>query len=391
MSQESVIKNDGNQYRLKEVTYLGLNAVAWVQVGILGILFGATFYICLWRLWQKTNPFWGEANWSHAVCVPAVGLYYLYAHRRQLLGTPIVTAWSALFLVLFGLLVFVYGIYPGQNDFLKDMGMITTLFGLVALLTGWEMMKVLWFPIVFLTCAIPWPALVYSQVALPLQELAAKVAVTVLKIADVNAFFNGTKIFMEGYKGELRTLNVAEACAGLRSLMTFITIGAAMAFLSNRVLWQKLLITASAVPIAIFCNVMRVSGQGLLDHYWSHEWSQGFAHQFAGMVMLIPAFFLLLLVGWLLDKMFVDVAPKDTNMTEGPLSAEAATKMEAEAAAAGTPLFLPPRRSHLMVRRSKTRYPSQRPRTLPPTSGPEGKPDAADDDESDSAKGEVKP
>jgi exosortase/archaeosortase family protein len=200
-------------------------------------------------------------------------------------------------------------------------------------------------------------------VALPLQELAAKVAVSVLQMSNVNAFFNGTKIFIEGFNGELRTLNVAEACAGLRSLMTFVTIGGAMAFLSSRPFWQKCLITVSAVPIAIFCNVMRVSGQGLLDHYWSREWSQGFAHQFAGMVMLIPAFFLLLLVGWLLDRVFVEVVP--SAIEEGPAGAEAAARMEAEAAAAGTPIFVPAPRSHNTIRRSKAR------KRIPPPGIPE--------------------
>jgi exosortase/archaeosortase family protein len=83
-------------------------------------------------------------------------------------------------------------------------------------------------------------------------------------------------------------------------------VGASLAFLSQRVLWEKLIITASAVPIAIFCNVLRVSGQGLLDRYVSHEWSEGFAHQFAGLIMIIPGFFLILLVGWILERLFIE-------------------------------------------------------------------------------------
>ncbi len=152
----------------------------------------------------------------------------------------------------------------------------------------------------------------------------------------------------------------AETSPGLPmagALPTFITIGAAMAFLSGRPLWQKVIVTLSAVPIAIFCNVMRVSGQGLLDHYWSREWSQGFAHQFAGMVMLIPAFFLLLLVGYILDKIFLEVVPVSDD--GGQAVAEAAAKLEAAAAAAGTPLVVPPQRSHATIRRSKKRIDQQ--------------------------------
>jgi exosortase len=143
--------------------------------------------------------------------------------------------------------------------------------------------------------------------AMPLQNIAANVAVFTLQLTGVESTVSGTKIIIgNGITTAQHTLNVAEACAGLRSLLTFISVAAAVAFLSSRPLWQKLFITASAVPIAIACNVMRVSGQGLLDHYWSREMSEGFAHQFVGMVMLVPAFFLILGVCWLLDQIFVE-------------------------------------------------------------------------------------
>ncbi len=102
--------------------------------------------------------------------------------------------------------------------------------------------------------------------------------------------------------------------------MTFISVGAAVAFLSNRPLWQRIIITLSAIPIAIFCNVMRVAGQGVLDHYWSEQISEGFAHQFVGLVMLMPAFFLILLVGWVLDQLFVEEmeAPDPTKPGRSP-------------------------------------------------------------------------
>ncbi len=210
--------------------------------------------------------------------------------------------------LLFGILVFAWGIYPGQNDFVKDMGMIWTIFGVVLLLGGWQVMRIAWFPIIFLVCAIPWPQLVYSRVAGPLQELAAKAAVLTLKMTGVTAAHSGTKIYVDVGAAKMRALDVAEACAGLRSLMTFIAVAGAVGFLSTRALWQKLVITFSAIPIAIFCNVMRVAGMGLLDRYVSQKLSESFAHQFVGLIMLIPAFFMILLVGWILDNVFVETA-----------------------------------------------------------------------------------
>jgi exosortase/archaeosortase family protein len=167
-------------------------------------------------------------------------------------------------------------------------------------------MKIAWFPIVLLACAIPWPALLYSRVAMPLQQLSASVAVGTLRLVGVSdAVRSGTKILMGG-----QALNVAEACAGMKSLMTFITVAAAVAFLSSRVMWQKIVITLSAIPIAIFCNMSRVTVQGLLSHLGYHEWSEDFAHAFVGLVMMVPAFFLILLVAYILDNIFIEEADR---------------------------------------------------------------------------------
>ena len=363
-----VPRDGGNGNALNpDGAYLGLSLETWVKVGVLGPLFIAVYWLVIRWLWDKTNPIWGEANWQHAVAIPLVGLYYLYINRDDLLKQPVeplvmgrFTAWYriwpatamiaigaacwaavklggindssnfiraagtamgafgllvllldwALASLLFGLVMFAYGIWPGQNQFVQGCAMILTLFGVVLLLSGWKVMKYAWFPIAYLICGIPWPPLVYSYIASPLQILAARVAVVTLRFTGVTAYRSGTKINMasSSITTPMRTLNVAEACAGLRSLMTFITVGVAVAFLSSRPLWQKIIITISSIPIAIFCNVMRVAGQGLLDHYVSEQLSQSFAHQFVGIMMLIPAFFMILMVGWILDHLFVEEA-----------------------------------------------------------------------------------
>lgn len=349
--------------------YLGMSLPTLLKTLIISALFIATFRFDLHRLWDKTNPFYGDGNWSHSFFVPLIGLWYLYVNREQLaaapvepllagkftrgrllgalvcailgaalylfgsrlfpqglLKEPIRGAGAGLFglgvlvaaldwgigLLLFGLLVFEYGIWPGRNDWTSDTGVVITLFGVVLLLCGWRVMRIAWFPIVFLMCAVPWPPLFYSKVAMPLQELAARVSVATLNITGVDAVQAGTKIFMPRPGMPDRSLNVAEACAGMRSLMTFISMGGAFAFLSNRPLWQRIIITLSAIPIAIFCNVMRVAGQGLLDHYWSEQISEGFAHQFVGLIMLMPAIFLIPMVGWLLDKIFIEEVEEPT-------------------------------------------------------------------------------
>jgi exosortase len=354
--------------RSNEPVLWGLTASAWVKILIVGALLASLFRFNLARLWSKTNPFTGESNWQHSWWIPFVGLYYLYLNRDQLLsakvkpiffqrptrarlivsaaaivvgmGVYLITrhtivasggfpspftiyannigmggaAWGVLVLglgwglgnVMFGMLVFAAGIYPLRNDWICDYGMVHTLFGVVLTLCGWEVMRIAWFPIAYLVCALPWPGLFYSKLAGPLQTLAAKVTVHTLSFTGIDAFREGTKMFISGSNGGYRPLNVAEACAGLRSLMTFISLAAAVAFLSSRAMWQKVVITLSAIPIAIFCNVLRVTGQAYIDRIAGPQWSENFAHQFVGVVMLIPAFFMILGVAWALDQIFLE-------------------------------------------------------------------------------------
>ncbi|MGN6505956.1 MAG: exosortase/archaeosortase family protein [Tepidisphaeraceae bacterium] len=355
-------------------TLLGVSYLGWGKTLLIAAAFAWLYRFNLVRLWEKTNFINGDPNWSHSMCIPLIGLYYLFLRRDELRATPVEplligrwtrARWVSAALVILaggllaasslvvpqreglwllksivlpagyavmvlgtlallldwglatlfgGLLLSAYGIFPGRNDFAWDTGMIVTLFGIVLTLGGWKIMRLAWFPIVFLLCALPWPGLVYSQIASPMQSLAAKVSVFVLQTLGMDASYGGTKIFIPQFDAHGtrifpdRALNVAEACAGLRSLMTFISVAAAVAFLSARPLWQKLVITFSAIPIAISCNVLRVAGQGLIDHYIGREWSEGFAHQFAGMVMLLPAFFLIMLVCWIVDQIFLDEA-----------------------------------------------------------------------------------
>ncbi|MEM6314835.1 MAG: exosortase/archaeosortase family protein, partial [Planctomycetota bacterium] len=318
-------------HRSKDAGPLGLSVTTWIQIGIIAVLFVAVFHPNLTRLWYKTAPMIGSPNWSHSIAVPIIGLYYLFMRREELLAAPVrpllgldfsssrlvggiatvvvgvglyllgPTAFADMQLGLFnvgniaetagigvvglgvlvllldwglaslvgGLVLSALAIWRIQNDYIWDVAMILTLFGVVLTLTGWSVTRYFLFPLAFLICALPWPPIVYSQIAMPLQYLAAHAAVVVLNFTGVAADLTGTTINIPMANGKIEPLNVAEACAGMRSLMTFITVGAAVGFLSDRPLWQKWVITISAVPIAILCNMIRVSGMGILYHYVS--------------------------------------------------------------------------------------------------------------------------
>lgn len=283
-------------------------SITWVELLLLAAAFIALFWVNLERLWQWTNPSSGDPNWGHAIFIPLISLVYLLEHRDRLRQTPARPAWAGLLVIAGGIALFVCGIGVGANfvqfgPYLQDLGMLITLLGCVLAIFGWPTVRVASFPIAYLLCALPWPPYVHDALTLPLQKLAATASVRVLQLTGMNVEQAGNTIHILTASGMDRALNVAEACSGMRSLITFIAIGLAVAFLSARSLWQKIIISLAAVPIAIACNVFRIVGEGLLDQHVSRSLSEGFAHSAVGVVLLAPGFALFLMVGWMLDRL----------------------------------------------------------------------------------------
>lgn len=294
-----------------------IKPITWVHLLVLAAAFGSLFWVNLHRLWQWTNPSSGDPNWGHALFIPLISLAYLLEHRDRLKQTPARPAFTGLAIIFTGIAIFIAGIGIGVSfaqfgPYLQDFGMLVTLLGCVLAIFGWPTVRVAAFPIAYLLCALPWPPYVHDALTVPLQKLAATASVYILQLTGMNVEQAGNTLHILTAAGVDRALNVAEACSGMRSLITFVAIGLAVAFLSERPLWQKTLISLSAVPIAIACNVFRIVGEGLLDQHVSRSLSEGFAHSAVGLVLLAPGFALFLLVGWLLDRFTTRQRPVKT-------------------------------------------------------------------------------
>jgi exosortase len=176
-------------------------------------------------------------------------------------------------------------------------GFVFTLIGLVLLLLGREIFKILAFPLFFLFLMVPLPQSLVNTIAFPLQLIAAKSAVWSLQELGIPALVEGNIIHLAHTQ-----LFVAEACSGLRSLMALITLGVVFAhFFKRGALWIKLFLVASTIPIAIFVNAFRVALTGYLSHHFGEEAAGGVIHDFQGIFTFGLAFFILLGEGRLLD------------------------------------------------------------------------------------------
>jgi exosortase len=273
---------------------------------LMAVALAALFHVNLARLWQVTNPFSGDPSWDHAVYLPLISLAYLYMRREKLAALPAQPQRCGLLLLIGGIGTFAYGIcmastFPALSSFVQDAGMLLTLLAVVLCIFGWSMTKLAIFPIGFLLCGIPWPPTLIDIATAPLQHLAATASVWILAFSPLDVEQVGNTIHVLAMKGPDRVLEVAEACSGLRSIAVFIALGLSTAFLSPGPLWRAILVSLCAVPVAILCNVMRIVGDVLLDHYVSHTLSEGFYHTFTGVVLLVPGVFFFLSIGTALD------------------------------------------------------------------------------------------
>lgn len=234
------------------------------------------------RVLQKlVLDWWQFPDFSHGFLVPPFAAYVLWRKRERLLRTSISPTWSGVVLVAFGLLVLLVGIY-GSELFLSRISLVLVLAGLVLGFGGSKLLAETRFALLILLLAIPIPAIVYSQITLPLQMLASKLASALLPLFGVPVLRDGNVIQLP-----VMTLEVAEACSGIRSLMSLLTLSIFYGYFLDRSMWQRAVLAIFSVPIAIAANAVRILGTGLCVQYWDPDKATGFFHEFSGWVMFL--------------------------------------------------------------------------------------------------------
>ncbi len=270
-----------------------------VVAALLSLLYGDHFYR-LFRYWQ--NP-----DWSHGFLLPLFCLYLVHARRSELLtGDHPGSLWGLPLMVIAGVgYAVAISLKFGYPQPLSILGMLA---GLVLLLRGWRSLWVTAFPIAFLFLAIPPPARLYRQFTQPLQQLAATVSALVLRV------FPGVReIVRQGFSleyymedGRDGMFAVAGACSGMRSLMAFVALGLAMAYMTRRPLWHRVALALLVVPVALACNILRVIITGGFQMYGHSELASGTPHTLLGLLMFGLGFALYSAILWGLDHVFVE-------------------------------------------------------------------------------------
>jgi exosortase len=254
------------------------------------------------------NRWLTDSSWSHGFLIPLFSLYFVNQKREEILNLRSRPNYLGLVFLIFGILFYPFNIVHLQYGYLRSIDMIATLGAIVLFLGGWKLLKHTWLPIVFLIFAVPLPERYYRELTIPMRQWAATVAGGLLDLVpELEAAANGVVIdvFYKGVPLE-PPLDVAEACSGMRLLMAFLALGVAMAYLHYRPLWQRIILLASTVPIAIFCNVVRVTVTGFIYVLIHPKYAQGIYHDMLGMAMLPLAFGLYGVLAWFMSSLFIN-------------------------------------------------------------------------------------
>ena len=235
-----------------------------------------------YRVLTKLVIDWYEIpDFSHGFLVPIFAGYLVWNKRKELEETKIAPSWSGVGVIVLGLVILVLGVY-GAELFLSRVSMIIILAGLVLCFGGWRLLKELRFVLLVLLLAIPIPAILFNQITIPLQTLASKLASVLLPLAGVPVLREGNVIELPAMK-----LEVAEACSGIRSLMSLFTLAVFYGYFLEKTFLRRAILAMASIPIAIAANAIRILGTGLCVQYWDPDKALGFFHEFSGWVMFL--------------------------------------------------------------------------------------------------------
>jgi len=270
-----------------------------------------------------------DENYSHGFLVPIIAGYFLYTRWTKLKDATVMPCYKGLAVILLGLFLLLAG-WLGTEFFTMRISLIVLLAGLVLCLLGTTVFRIVALPLSYLFFMVPLPYIVYDAVAFPLKLFVTKVSVAALKMMGVMVLREGNIIMFPA-----TTLEVADACSGIRSLVSLLALATAFAFFQNSTPWKRFILICSAVPIAIITNAMRVIMTGLLAQHWGAKAAEGFFHEFSGLVMFAVALLMLVSLGALMGRLGQGSGSKTTSEREDVQSRKGVEGKSAETASNG--------------------------------------------------------
>ena len=274
---------------------------------------------------KLANDWWTDENYSHGLLVPFVIGFIVWSQFDRIKETArdpkfalgLVSIFFALFLLLGGTLA--------AELFTRRISFVVMIAGIIVYFFGTKILKILAVPFLLLLLAIPIPQIIFNKIAFPLQIWASQAAIWGIRVFEVASVRKGNviEILPQGAT-QVVALEVVEACSGIRSLMTLVTLALILAYFTqeksehadkpfwkNFDFWRGALLMFSAIPIAIFTNAARVTATGVLTYKYGKRMTEGTWHDAAGWLVYVAALVLLIAVNFALRFLFRKFASKN--------------------------------------------------------------------------------
>ena len=231
-----------------------------------------------------------DPNFSHGFLIPFVALYMVWYKKNEISLISHESSKTGIYIIIFGMLVHVAG-NVGAELFLMRFSMIITLAGIIIYYYGYKMFWQVMIPVAYLILMIPIPAIIWNKIAFPLQLFAANISSQTINLLGIPVFREGNILHLAN-----TSLEVVDACSGLRSLTSLIALTGAFAFLAPLSIFKKWILFFSAIPIAVAVNVIRLTITGAMAAWIGPETAHGFLHDMSGLIIFGAALILVYIV-----------------------------------------------------------------------------------------------
>ena len=251
--------------------------------------FGALLIICYAPILYRMGVQWAtDENMGHGFFVPVVAGFIAWQRRDLLLATSRKPNGWGLFLVVFAAVEALAGTL-GAELFTARLAFVIALVGVILYLGGTRWVRILSFPLLLLLFMIPIPAIIYAQLTLKLQMFASQLGEMMISAVGIPVLRAGNTLQLPS-----QTLDIAEACSGIRSLMSLAFLSLVYAYFADKRVWMRWALLAATIPIAIGANGVRVAVTGMLSEI-NTKLAQGAYHETEGYIVFIVAMAALLL------------------------------------------------------------------------------------------------
>lgn len=279
------------QNSLKETIFRQLDPIPIKFYGILGLM----VFVFGPLLWQLMKVWVSDEDYSHGSLVIPISLYLLWKKRSKLLSITPEPSWIGFFFFIGFLLIYIVSFITRFHT-LTYVSMVGIIIGISLFLMGRKWAKEILIPVFFLFFMFPIPSAYYILITNPLKLLITKISSQLIYFLGIPVYIEGNLLYMASIQ-----LEIVEACSGLRSIYSYLMLGVLFALMCKGNA-AKVLLILSAIPLALFINIFRVTGTGVLAELWGDKISQGFYHEFSGLILFFAGVILFFLEFALIDK-----------------------------------------------------------------------------------------